>query len=348
MNIRVTIANEINSHAEQATTKANEAMHHAIEAGKLLLEVKASLAHGQFGEWLETNVKVSPRQAQRYMAAAEGKPTPIRSLSSKYDTVSHLTDESKQAVTDWPVPTWTPTPGHWMFTVWDNAAFWVVPSLEHPGFFHISKFLSDKMELEFYKSNCSPDFDFEGFSKQDGGWDGESMYDGTRNPVRAGVVEQFLIHLGMNEPSKVDWNSREKEGLSRPFGEPDNWTPKPRQWMTLSKGDYTIHVVPSLEHMNLFHVSRVHAGYELDFLNGGLQITNIPNDDKRHYYGTREPVHYNRVGLTLQIQFGIDDPAAEVWSGKGHSGLSMPFGHPDADLQATLKAINARFPSSVF
>ena len=46
MNIRVTIANEINSHAEQATAKANEAMHHAIEAGKLLLEVKASLAHG--------------------------------------------------------------------------------------------------------------------------------------------------------------------------------------------------------------------------------------------------------------------------------------------------------------
>ena len=205
MNIRVTIANEINSHAEQATAKANEAMHHAIEAGKLLLEVKASLAHGQFGEWLETNVKVSPRQAQRYMAAAEGKPVPIRSLSSKYDTVSHLTDESKQTVTDWPVPTWTPTPGHWMHTSTDEAAWWVVPSLEHPGFFHISKFYQDV--------NVKPDPD-----QPD--WDGQSLFDGTKRPVRADVVEAMLQHFGMKEPITAEWGSRDKPGLSRPFGDP--------------------------------------------------------------------------------------------------------------------------------
>lgn len=206
MNIRVTIANEINSHAEQATAKANEAMHHAIEAGKLLLEVKASLAHGQFGEWLQTNVKVSPRQAQRYMAAAEGKPVPIRSLSSKYDTVSHLTDESKQAVTDWPVPTWTPTPGHWMSAVTNEAAWWVVPSLEHPGFFHISKFHQDAT------AKADPNQVY---------WDGESLFDGTKRPVRADVVEPMLQHLGMKEPVNAEWTSREKPGLSRPFGEPE-------------------------------------------------------------------------------------------------------------------------------
>ncbi len=206
MNIRVTIANEINSHAEQATAKANEAMHHAIEAGKLLLEVKASLAHGQFGAWLETNVKVSSRQAQRYMAAAEGKPVPIRSLSSKYDTVSHLTDESKQAVTDWPVPTWTPTPGHWMSAVTNEAAWWVVPSLEHPGFFHISKFHQDAT------AKADPNQVY---------WDGESLFDGTKRPVRADVVEPMLQHLGMKEPVNAEWTSREKPGLSRPFGEPE-------------------------------------------------------------------------------------------------------------------------------
>ena len=211
MNIRVTIANEINSHAEQATAKANEAMHHAIEAGKLLLEVKASLAHGQFGEWLETNVKVSPRQAQRYMAAAEGKPVPIRSLSSKYDTVSHLTEIplasiKTDALTDWPVPTWTPTPGHWMSAVTDEAAWWVVPSLEHPGFFHISKFHQD--------ATAKPDPD-----QPD--WDGQSLFDGTKRPVRADVVEPMLQHFGMKEPVNAEWISREKPGLSRPFGEPE-------------------------------------------------------------------------------------------------------------------------------
>ena len=200
MNIRVTIANEINSHAEQATAKANEAIHHAIEAGKLLLEVKASLPHGQFGEWLETNVKISARQAQRYMAAAEGKPVPIRSLSSKYDTVSHLTEIplasiKTDAITNLPIPTWTPTPGHWMHAVTDEAAWWVVPSLEHPGFFHISKFHPD--------------------------WDGQNLFDGTKKPVRADIVEPTLQHLGMNEPINAEWSSREKPGLSRPFGEPE-------------------------------------------------------------------------------------------------------------------------------
>lgn len=207
MNIRVTIANEINSHAEQAIAKANEAMHHAIEAGKLLLEVKASLAHGQFGAWLETNVKVSPRQAQRYMAAAEGKSVPIRLLSSKYDTVSHLIDESEQAVTDWPVPTWTPTPGHWMTTVTEDGAAWsVVPSLEHLGFFHISKFYKGP---EARLDPTQPD------------WDGQSLFDGTKRPIRADVVEGMLQHFGMKDPVKAEWASREQAGLSRPFGEPE-------------------------------------------------------------------------------------------------------------------------------
>lgn len=210
MNIRVAIASEINSHAEQATAKANEAMHHAVEAGKLLLEVKASLPHGQFGEWLETNVKVSPRQAQRYMAAAEGKPVPIRSLSSKYDTVSHSTDtptatSKTVGLTDWPVPTWTPTPGHWMTAATDEAAWWVVPSLEHPDFFHISKFHK--------ASQAKPDP-----SQPD--WDGESLFDGTRRPVRADVVEPMLQYFGMQELIHVEWISHERPGLSRPFGEP--------------------------------------------------------------------------------------------------------------------------------
>ena len=211
MNIRATIASEINGHAEQATAKANEAMHHAIEAGRLLLEVKASLAHGQFGEWLETNVKVSARQAQRYMAAAEGKPTPIRSLSSKYDRVSHLTELPLSSIrtdtfTNWPAPTWTPTPGHWMCATTDDAAWWVVPSLEHPGFFHISKFYQD--------ATAEPD-------PNQPDWDGASLYAGTKRPARADVVEAMLQHFGMKEPVNAEWSSREKPGLARPFGEPE-------------------------------------------------------------------------------------------------------------------------------
>ena len=211
MNIRVTIANEINSHAEQATAKANEAMHHAIEAGKLLLEVKASLAHGQFGEWLETNVKVSPRQAQRYMAAAEGKPVPIRSLSSKYDTVSHLTEGAEpqipEELREWlSEPVFSPTVGYWYCTQTEDAAWWVVPSLEHPDHFHISKFHQDATAKP---DPAQPD------------WDGQSLFDGTKRPVPVWLVEFHLQGFGMNDPISQEWSSKKKEGLSRPFGEPE-------------------------------------------------------------------------------------------------------------------------------
>ena len=48
-------------------------MGHAIKAGKLLLQAKAQLPHGQFLPWLESNCWGSARQAQRYMRAAKSK-----------------------------------------------------------------------------------------------------------------------------------------------------------------------------------------------------------------------------------------------------------------------------------
>ena len=206
MVISTSMVTAINTHTEQAISKANEAMHHAIEAGKLLLEVKASLPHGQFGAWLESNVRVSPRQAQRYMAAAEGKPVPVRLLSSKYDTVSHLTDEDMQAksLAEYFKPTWEPTPGHQMLTVLSEAAYWVTPSLEHPGHFHITKLTtgSGKSLATSLKDE-----------------DGESYLEFTKKPVKSVAVEMFLGSYGLKEPAKQAWASTPTEGLSRAWGD---------------------------------------------------------------------------------------------------------------------------------
>lgn len=82
----------IEHHHQLALRHASTAVEHAREAGRLLLAVKAGLAHGDWLPWLSSNVTVSPRQAQRYMRAAQGKPLPApRLLPSKNDTVSHLT-----------------------------------------------------------------------------------------------------------------------------------------------------------------------------------------------------------------------------------------------------------------
>jgi len=221
MDIRTTIASEINEHHAIATAKAGEAIQHAKAAGRLLLEVKAALPHGEFGKWLEQNITVSVRQAQRYIAVAEGKQVPMRELASKSDTVSHLTEgqhsgdatkvlpepQIPEDLREWLTePVFSPTVGYWYCTQTEDAAWWVVPSLEHPDHFHISKFHQDATAKP---DPAQPD------------WDGESLFDGTKRPVPAWLVEFQLQGFGMDEPISQEWSSKKKEGLSRPFGEPE-------------------------------------------------------------------------------------------------------------------------------
>jgi hypothetical protein len=83
----LSIAGEINAAHAQAIQHADTAISFARQAGELLLKVKASLAHGEFLPWVASNCTVSPRQAQRYMAAAQGKRTP---LAEKVGNVSNV------------------------------------------------------------------------------------------------------------------------------------------------------------------------------------------------------------------------------------------------------------------
>ena len=85
-----TWAADITHHHQQACLRAGEAINHAIEAGKLLIAVKQRLPHGEFGNWLEKNIQVTQRQAQRYIAAAQGKPVPVRAIASNATPVSYL------------------------------------------------------------------------------------------------------------------------------------------------------------------------------------------------------------------------------------------------------------------
>jgi hypothetical protein len=64
---------EINRLHQLAHQLAADAVVNAVAAGDLLLEAKRELKHGQFQQWVKKTVNVSLRQAQRYMAAAEGK-----------------------------------------------------------------------------------------------------------------------------------------------------------------------------------------------------------------------------------------------------------------------------------
>jgi hypothetical protein len=72
------LAHQIKHHHQLAEKAGHEAMEHAHHAGKLLVQAKARVKHGEWLSWLQSNTQLQPRTAQRYMQFA------------KYDTVSHL------------------------------------------------------------------------------------------------------------------------------------------------------------------------------------------------------------------------------------------------------------------
>jgi hypothetical protein len=80
------IASAITREHDAAFSAARDALTHAREAGRLLLDAKAQLPHGQWLAWIDSHVPtVGARQAQKYMRlAAEWDALP------KYEPGSHL------------------------------------------------------------------------------------------------------------------------------------------------------------------------------------------------------------------------------------------------------------------
>jgi hypothetical protein len=66
-----TLAAEIAEHHGAAGAATRDAIRHAVEAGRRLAEAKELVGHGGWLAWLKANVPgISPRTAQRYLAAA--------------------------------------------------------------------------------------------------------------------------------------------------------------------------------------------------------------------------------------------------------------------------------------
>ena len=65
------LAAEINTAHRAAFEFADKALGNAAECGRLLIEAKVLLPHGEWLPWLEANTEVVPRQSQKYMRLAE-------------------------------------------------------------------------------------------------------------------------------------------------------------------------------------------------------------------------------------------------------------------------------------
>ncbi|WP_180982395.1 DUF3102 domain-containing protein [Methylocella silvestris] len=65
------IATVINSEHRAATAAHEQAVRHAIECGRLLLEAKGGVTHGHWSKWVKQNCDFAMRTAQVYMRIAE-------------------------------------------------------------------------------------------------------------------------------------------------------------------------------------------------------------------------------------------------------------------------------------
>jgi Protein of unknown function (DUF3102) len=221
------IADQINHHHAQAISRALSAIQHAKAAGDLLLKQKSTLPHGNFTKWIKANLRVSERQAQRYMAVAQGKPVPIRALARRTDTdVSLFNKHDDQGLII--NGNWMPNAGYHYVHCADDATYWVVPDINSKGF-HISKLYQCKRDSNVTSENfANPD---DPYDERD--WDGVSLYDGTKHAVRKDYVTKFLKYFGLVNPALIQWESWPGEGCLRPFSEPES-EPEPQHQLSMS------------------------------------------------------------------------------------------------------------------
>lgn len=212
---------EINRLHQRLELMMCESMTEAIQLGKLLLEVKGALKHGEFGAWVGANLKPSVRQCQRYMALAQGKPVPLRLISGKSDTVSHL-DSPKQdrAVVPseglWKDDIWMPERGCTYLFKEDGGTYWITPSPN--GAFHVCKHYSGERQTAdgFYwrytilSAVHDPDLNSE-------------LYIGTRSPIlsQRGVHGVLATYGLKNARAALVFGFKDENPSERPFGEPD-------------------------------------------------------------------------------------------------------------------------------
>ena len=165
--LQISVAAEINEQHRLAVNHAGSAIEHAKRAGELLTQVKADLPHGAFLAWVEAHVEVSPRQAQRYMAAAQGRALPMRTI--KDDTVSQLAKRTAA---------FEPVPGCWMYTKEGARTYVVEQSLDEGYFFCCAIALQG---------------------------DDDAIFEYLTRPIRSDFVEVPLRDMGLADPAAAAW-----------------------------------------------------------------------------------------------------------------------------------------------
>ena len=119
--VDTTLATQINEALAESNRLAESAVMEAARAGKLMIEAKKQVPHGQWSQWIQENCHMTDRNARRYMqlarelpklgdhrraevmslpireavqAIAQSKPTPVVSAAQNGHAVSVLPEKT--------------------------------------------------------------------------------------------------------------------------------------------------------------------------------------------------------------------------------------------------------------
>lgn len=94
------LADAINREHQAAIDHAQRAVEHALKCGRLLIQAKGKLLHGEFLPWLSKHCHVKERQAQNYMRVAKNWPA----IAAKNAPGADLTIRGALALLEGPRP----------------------------------------------------------------------------------------------------------------------------------------------------------------------------------------------------------------------------------------------------
>jgi hypothetical protein len=162
------LAEQINIEHQAAERDLNAGLQHALEAGRLLMQAKGRVEHGEWLPWLSKNVTFSDRTARAYMQIATrwpdlenqnggalpicsyrealrlvAEPAPEKSDEADHHEPDHL--ESFPALS----PDVVISAGGDCYDLLE-----IYPSVSHPGYFHVAHFRdldTDNADVVFNK-----------------------------------------------------------------------------------------------------------------------------------------------------------------------------------------------------
>lgn len=207
------LATSIRQEHHLAEQHAMQAVNHAMEAGRLLIEAKALCSHGQWLPWLADNFEGSARTAQAYMRLYENRDALANTQSSAHlsiDGALKLLAEPKEAEpatkndTVSHLPGWLPKGGdvalcvlNWIDTDMPSEFVEVQQVAHAPGYYYIACLIGSTLDwtsrgvradyVEEYIRDCLPGRAIKGKEISDLPWKSEPadpnyLYDATIKP----------------------------------------------------------------------------------------------------------------------------------------------------------------------